>query len=64
MLGYLLLAQHLDILPVSDLVLASIPTALINIGKITITIALLYRLPLMFFTTKEFIYEIMDIDRN
>ena len=56
LLGYLLLAQHRDILPISPLILASIPTPLVTLGKIMLTLALFFRLPLQLFTTKEFIY--------
>lgn len=56
LLGYFSLSQHMDIFPISPLVLASIPTALILIAEIAITIAMFYRLPLQLFLAKEFIY--------
>jgi hypothetical protein len=56
LLGYLLLAQHQDILPISQLVISSIPTWPLLVGKFMVVFALFVRLPLMLFTTKEFIY--------
>jgi hypothetical protein len=55
-LGYLLLAQHQDILPISQLVISSIPTWPLLVGKMMLVFALFFRLPLLLFTTKEFIY--------
>lgn len=55
-LGYLLLAQHQDILPISQLVISSIPTWPLLVGKFMLVFALFFRLPLLLFTTKEFIY--------
>ena len=63
-MAYLLLAQHSDILPFSSLVITSIPTFPLIVGKIMVTFAMCARIPLQFFTTKEFIYEAMDIERN
>lgn len=55
-MGYLLLAQHQDIIPISSLIITSIPTIPLTFGKIMVTVALFYRIPLQLFTTKEFLY--------
>jgi hypothetical protein len=62
-LGYLLLAQHQDILPISPLVITSLPTWPLIIGKMMLVFALFFRLPLLLFTTKEFIYESTGLER-
>ena len=66
LLGYLLLAQHRDILPISPLILSSIPTSLVTIGKIMITLALFFRLPLQLLlqsslSTRLWIYREMTV---
>lgn len=48
--GYLLLAQHADELPISPLVVTSIPTAPLLLGKLVLALALFFALPLQFFT--------------
>lgn len=63
-LGYLLLVQHQDILPISPLVITSMPTWPLLIGKLMLVFALFFRLPMLLFTTKEFIYESTDLERN
>lgn len=51
-LGYLLLSQHQDILPISQLVVTDLPTWPLIIGKMMLVFALFFRLPLLLFTTK------------
>ena len=55
--GYLLLAQHSDVFPIPSLIISAIPTTPIAIGKLLLTLALFFKLPLHIFNTKEFIYE-------
>lgn len=63
-IGFLLLTQHEDIIPIAQLVISSIPTWPLLVGKIMLVYALFFRLPLSLFTTKEFIFESLDIPRT
>jgi amino acid permease len=54
--GYLLLSQHVDVVPISPLVITSIPTFPLMLGKIMLIGALFFALPLQVFTAREYIY--------
>lgn len=56
LLGYLLLSQHEDIVPISPLVITSIPTLPLMLGKIMLIGALFFGLPLQIFTAREYLY--------
>jgi len=56
LLGYLLLSQHIDIVPISPLVITSIPTIPLMLGKIMLSAALFFALPLQIFTAREYLY--------
>lgn len=51
-IGYLLLSQHADLLPISPLVVTSIPTAPLLLGKFVLSLALFFSLPLQMFTAR------------
>jgi len=56
LLGYVLLSQHIDSVPISSLVITSIPTLPMMLGKIMILVSLFFNLPLQIFTTREYLY--------
>jgi hypothetical protein len=60
-LGYLLLVQHEDLLPIPSLVIGAIPTTPMTIAKVFLTLSLLVKLPIPFFITKDAIYDITGI---
>lgn len=51
-IGYLLLSQHMDIVPISPLVVTSIPTVPLLLGKFVLSMALFFALPLQMFTAR------------
>jgi amino acid permease len=61
LLGYLLLAQHLDKVPISALVISNIPTLPLLIGKIFLASALFFSLPIQIFAAREYLYEALDL---
>lgn len=61
LLGYFLLVQHSDVLPIPSLVISSIPTLPVTVAKVFLIISLLVKLPIPAFVTKESIYEISGI---
>ena len=63
-LGYLLLSQHIDIVPISSLVVISIPTPPLLLGKFVLAIAMFFAFPLQIFTAREMSYEAFDMERN
>ena len=62
--GYLLLSQHIDIVPVASLIVISIPTPPLLLGKLVLAIAMFFTFPLQNFTAREMSYEAFDIERN
>lgn len=62
-LGYVLLSQHSEI-PISSLVVTSIPTWPLLLGKIMIAASLFFNLPLQIFAAREYLYESLDMERN
>lgn len=63
-LGYLLLSQHIDLVPISSLIIISIPTPPLLLGKLVLAIALFYLFPLQIFTARELAFEAFDMERN
>ena len=56
LLGYLLLAQHIDTVPIASLVVSSIPTWPLLVGKIFLAASLFFSLPLQIFAAREYLY--------
>jgi amino acid permease len=63
-LGYLLLSQHLDVVPIASLIVISIPTPPLLLGKLILAIAMFFIFPLQVFTARELSHEAFDIERN
>jgi amino acid permease len=63
-LGYLLLSQHVDVVPISSLVVISIPTPPMLLGKLVLAVAMFFLFPLQVFTARELSYEAFDIERS
>jgi hypothetical protein len=63
-LGYLLLSQHIDIVPIASLIVISIPTPPLLLGKLMLAIAMFFIFPLQIFTARELCYEAFDLERN
>lgn len=61
MSGYLLLVQHGHIAP---MVMTSIKTAAMSIGKLLMLVALFFAVPLNLYPAKETIYEIFSLQRS
>jgi amino acid permease len=64
LLGYVLLAQHIDTIPISSLVISNIPTWPLLVGKIFLVASLYFSLPLQIFAAREYLYEALDLERN
>jgi amino acid permease len=52
LLGYLLLSQHLNQIPISPLVITSIPTLPLMLGKLMVVGSIFFNLPLQVFTAR------------
>lgn len=59
--GYLLLVEHDDTLPIAPVVMASIQTNSMTIGKLFMLIALFFAVPLNLFPAKETIYQAFSL---
>ncbi len=55
-MGYLLLSEHDDTIPIAPLVITSISTIPLVIGKLTLTIAMFFNIPLQIFTARQFTF--------
>ncbi len=54
--GYLLLEEHMDKYPISPMVMGSIMTSTMTIGKVFMAVALFVAVPLNLYPAKEVIY--------
>ncbi len=61
MAGYLLLAEHSSERPINAIVLASIQTIAISIGKLLMVFSLFFAVPLNLYPAKEVIYASFDL---
>ncbi len=59
--GYLLLAEHVDARPINAMVMASIQTTLMSIGKCFMVVYMFFAVPLNLFPAREVFYETFGI---
>lgn len=59
--GYLLLAEHSTVRPINAIVMASIQTVTMSIGKFLMIFALFFAVPLNLFPAREVMYETFGI---
>lgn len=59
--GYLLLAEHSQVRPINALVMASIQTVTMSIGKFLMIFALFFAVPLNLFPAREVMFETFGI---
>jgi amino acid permease len=64
MCGYLLLGPHADVRPINALVMASIPTTSMSIGKCLMVFSLFFAVPLNLFPARTVIYETFALEKN
>ena len=57
MAGYLLLAEHADKVPINSMVMASIETIPINIGKFLLSMAVFFCVPINIFPARQVMIE-------
>lgn len=62
--GYLLLEEHIGQLPISPMVMGSIMTSTMTIGKVFMAVTLFVAVPLNLYPAKEVIYESLALERN
>ena len=62
--GYLLLSEYESQREISSLVIASIPTAAVSIGKLLLIVALFIAIPLNIFPSREVLFECFSLDKN
>ena len=64
MAGYILLAEHIADLPINAMVMASIQTIPMSIGKFLMALSLFFSLPLNLFAAREVIYETLGFEKT
>ncbi len=62
--GYLLLVQHLNILPINPIVLASIDIWPVTIGKFLMIFTLYIAIPLNLFPARSVLHEILNLQKS
>ena len=63
-MAYLLLVEHVKKYPIAAMVIVSIPTTLVTIGKVAMCLALFIAISLNMFPAKEGILESFALERN
>lgn len=64
MAGYLLLAEHIQDRPINAMVIATVQTIPISIGKFLIVFAVFFNIPINIFGAREVVYETFELERN
>lgn len=62
--AYLLLSEHIDRFPISNIVMGSILTSIMTLGKMFMVVALFFAVPLNLFPSREHIYECFGLQKN
>ena len=64
MAGYLLLAEHVDKVPINSMVMASIETIPISIGKFLLSCAVFFCVPINIFPARQVTIESLGLEKN
>lgn len=62
--GYLLLVEHEDVRKINALVISSIVTTIMSIGKVLLLVAIFFSIPLNTYPAREVLFESFEIERN
>lgn len=62
--AYLLLMEHADKYPIAPMVIVSIPTTLVTVGKIAMCLALFIAVCLNMFPAREGIFEALSLEKT
>jgi amino acid permease len=64
MAGYLLMLEHLEHIPINAMIIASIQTLPVSLGKVLITLSLFLAVPLNLFPTREVLFESLAFEKS
>ena len=59
--AYFLLLEHVNIIPIEPMVLTSITSSVISLGKLFMVFALFFAVPLNLFPARQTIYDSLDL---
>lgn len=62
--GYFLLEEHLDSFPIGCMVMTSILSSIMTLGKIFMIVALFFAVPLSLFPCRDMIYQCFGLEKN
>jgi amino acid permease len=62
--GYLLLVEHVDKRDINAIVIASIVTTTMSIGKVLLVLSIFFSIPLNTYPTREVLFESFQLERN
>lgn len=62
--GYLLLSEQIDKIAINSVVMSSILTSAMTLGKIFMVVALFFAVPLNLFPAREVLYESFELEKN
>ena len=64
MAGYLLLSEYIEERAINSMVMASIQTIPMSVGKFTLVLAIFFVIPINIFPSRDVVYDMLNLERN